>query len=149
MPAARSVVRALLVALGVVLVAVGFAVLVPALGQEGFPVGLAIGLGVLLIAAGGAALGGAALLSGAGLRPVQRAALKLAGVLAVLAFVLPVTGLFVVPDLLYDWFGRQAPAAAVAGWIYLTLGAFAVAVLVALWRIAELAYAALQSRTSA
>lgn len=148
MPSARSVVRALLAALGVVLVAVGIAILVPALGEEGFPVGLAIGLGILLIAAGGASLGSAALLSGAGLRPVQRAALKLAGALAVLAFVLPATGMFVVPDLLFDWFGMQAPAVAIMSWLYLTLGAFAVAVLVALWRTGELAYAVLKSRRS-
>lgn len=149
MPSARSVVRALLAAPGVVLVVVGIAILVPALGEEGFPVGLAIGLGILLIAAGGASLGSAALLSGDGLRPIQRAALKLAGVLAVLAFVLPATGMFVAPDLLFDWFGMQGPAVAIMSWLYLTLGAFAIAVLVALWRTAELVYAAFQSRGSA
>ncbi len=142
MPSARFVVRVLLAVVGVALVALGVAIGVPALGQEGFPVGLAIGLAVLLVAVGGAALGAAALLSGRDLRPAQRAGLKLAGVLAVLAFVLPATGMFVVPELLYGQFGLAAPAAAVMGWLYLSLGALALAVLVALWRAAELAYAA-------
>ncbi|WP_353634315.1 hypothetical protein ABSL23_14855 [Halobacterium sp. NMX12-1] len=140
MSSLRSVARVLLAVLGVALVAFGLAVGVPALGQEGFSVGFALGLAALSMAAGGAALGAAALLSGRGLRPAQRAGLKLAGVLAVLAFVLPVAGIFVAPDLLYDQFGTAAPAAAVLGWLYLSLGALAVGALVALWRAAELAY---------
>ncbi len=142
MPSARSVVRALLAVVGLALLALGAGIAVPVLGQEGFPVGLAIGLGVLLFAVGGAALGAAALLSGRGLRASQRAALELAGVLAVLALVVPATGMFVTPGLLYDWFGVAAPAAAVMGWLYLSLGALAIAVVVALWRAVEIAYAA-------
>jgi hypothetical protein len=148
-PSARSVLRVLLAALGVVLVVVGLGILVPALGKEGFPVGLAIGLGILVIAAGGASLGAAALLSGHALKRSQRAALKLAGLLAVLAFVAPAMGMFVVPELLYDYFGLQAPAAAILGWLYLSLAALLIAVVVALWRAAELAYAAVASRYSA
>lgn len=140
MPSLRSVARVLLAVLGVALVAFGLAVGVPALGQEGFSAGLALGLAALSMAAGGAALGAAALLSGRGLRPAQRAGLKLAGVLAVLAFVLPAAGVFVAPDLLYDQFGLAAPAAAIVGWLSLSLGALGVGVLVALWRAAELAY---------
>lgn len=140
MPSARSVARVLLAVLGVALVALGLAVGVPALGKEGFSVGLAIGLALLSLAGGGAALGAAALLSGRGLRPAQRAGLKLAGVLAVLAFVLPATGIFVAPDLLYDQFGVAAPAAAILAWLYLSMGALGVGALVALWRAAELAY---------
>ncbi|MCG1003809.1 MULTISPECIES: hypothetical protein [Halobacterium] len=142
MPSVRSVARALLAVVGVALVTLGVAIGVPALGQDGFPVGLALGLAVLSFAAGGAERGAAALLSGRGLRPAQRAVLKLAGVLAVLAFVLPATGLFVAPELLYDQFGVDALVAAILGWLYLSTGALAVAVLVALWRAAELAYAA-------
>jgi|GEM_PF-1555327 len=140
MPSARSVARVLLAVLGVALVALGLAVGVPALGKEGFSVGLAIGLAVLSLAAGGAALGAVALLSGRGLRPAQRVALKLAGVLAVLAFVLPATGVFVAPDLLYDQFGLDAPVAAILAWLFLSLGVLGVGALVALWRAAELAY---------
>jgi chromate transport protein ChrA len=102
-----------------------------------------------VIAAGGASLGAAALLSGHALKRSQRAALKLAGLLAVLAFVAPAMGMFVVPELLYDYFGLQAPAAAILGWLYLSLAALLIAVVVALWRAAELAYAAVASRYSA
>jgi len=148
-PSARSVLRVLLAALGLVLVVVGLGILLPALGQEGFPVGLAIGFGSLVIAAGGASLGAAALLSGHALKRSQRAVLKLAGLLAVLAFVAPVTGLFVVPELLYDYFGLQAPAAAILGWLSLSLAALLVTIVVALWRAAEVAYGAVASRYSA
>ncbi|MFB6268548.1 MAG: hypothetical protein ABEH83_01295 [Halobacterium sp.] len=138
MPSVRSALRVLLVVAGAALILYGGAVLASTVGEEGFPVGLAIGVGLLLVAAGGASLGGAALLSGESLRPVQRAALKLAGVLAVLAFVLPTVGFLGTPGLLFEWFGANGPVVAILAWFYLTLAALALAVLVALWRAAEL-----------
>jgi hypothetical protein len=140
-PSLRSITRVLLVVVGAALALFGVAVLAETAGQEGFPVGLAIGLGILLVAAGGASLGGAALLSGQSLRPVQRAGLKLAGALAVLGFVLPAIGFFLTPDLLFEWFGRQGLLVPIIAWLYATLAAVAVAVLVGLWRAGELAYA--------
>ncbi|MFB6073339.1 MAG: hypothetical protein ABEJ88_10295 [Halobacterium sp.] len=141
MSTARSVARALLAAVGVALVA--FAVFVGASvwGSEAFPAGLALGLALVAFAAGVAALGAAALLSGETLRPVQRAALKLAGALAVAAFVLPAAGVFLAPELLYEWFGRPGFAVAIAAWFYLTAAAVVVGALVAAWRALELAYA--------
>lgn len=145
MPSLRSVVRALLVVAGAALTLFGLATLASTVGQEGFPVGLAVGFGILLVAAGGASLGGAALLSGQSLRPVQRGALKLAGALAVLGFVLPAVGFFLTPDLLYEWFGRQGLVVPIIAWLYATLAALAVALLVGLWRAGELAYARIAS----
>lgn len=141
MPALRSAVRWLFAAAGVALVAAGLLLGSSALGAEGFPTGLALGFAVLLFAAGGALLGGAALVSGRGLRSGQRAALKFAGALAVAAFVLPAFGVFVAPGLLVEWFGMRGIVAALVGWLYLTAAAVVVALAVAVWRAAELAYA--------
>lgn len=136
----RSVARGLLAVVGVVLVVAGVLLGAAAFGSEGFPAGLALGLALLVVAAGGAALGGAALLSGGSLRPAQRAGLKLAGVLAVAAFVLPAVGVFAVPELLFDWFGAAGFAAPLLAWLYLSAAALALGAAVALWRAAELAY---------
>lgn len=141
MPSLHSALRVLLVVAGLALVLFGAATLAGTVGEEGFPVGLAVGFGILLVAAGGATLGGAAVLSGESLRPVQRAGLKFAGVLAVLSFVLPAVGFFGTPGLLFEWFGANGPVVAIAAWFYLLLGAVALTVLVALWRAGELAYA--------
>lgn len=140
MPSARSVLRALFAGAGVVLLAVGALISASAMGSEGFPAGLALGLGVLVFAAGGAVLGGAALFSGGSLSTVQRGALKAAGVLAIVAFVLPVTGIFLAPGVLFDWFGLQGPVAALLAWLYLTMAAAAVALAVAAWRGGELVW---------
>ncbi|WP_232702573.1 hypothetical protein [Halobacterium wangiae] len=142
MPPVRSVLRALLAVVGVALM--GFGVLTGASvwGSDAFPAGLALGFALLAFAAGGAILGAAALLSGHTLRPAQRTGLKLAGVLAVAAFVLPAVGVLVVPGVLFDWFGGSGFAVAIVGWFYLSATAFGVAVLVAIWRAAELAYGA-------
>ena len=139
----RSVARALLAVVGIALM--GFGVLTGASvwGSDAFPAGLALGFALLVFAAGGAVLGAAALLSGHALRPAQRAGLKLAGVLAVAAFVLPAVGVFFAPELLFDWFGADAFVAAVVAWFYLSTGALVVGVGVALWRAGELAYAEL------
>lgn len=145
MTSLRAVVRALLFVAGALLVLFGLATLASTAGEEGFPVGLAIGFGILVLAAGGASLGGAALLSGQSLRPAQRGALKLAGALAVLGFVLPAVGFFVTPGLLYEWFGRQGLVVPIIAWLYATLAALAVALLVGLWRVSELAYARIDS----
>jgi hypothetical protein len=138
-PTARSVARALLAVAGVALVAAGIAIAVPAYGHDAFPAGLALGLGVLVFAAGIAVLGGAALLSGQALNRGQRLGLKLAGLLAIGAFLLPVGGLFVTPDLLADLVGAPPSVAALLAWLYLTTGALAIACVVALWWGAETA----------
>lgn len=141
MPSIHSVARSLLVVLGVGLMGFGVLTGASAWGSEGFPAGLALGFALLVFAAGGAVLGGAALLSGHSLRPAQRAGVKLAGVLAVAAFVVPAAGLSVAPELLTDWYGAEPLVGALVAWLYLSTGAFAVGTGVALWRAAELAYA--------
>ena len=145
MPSARSVARGLLAIVGIALM--GFAVLIGASvwGSDAFPAGLALGFALLLFAAGGAVLGCAALLSGNALRPAQRAGLKLAGALAVAAFVIPVVAVFAVPELLFDWFDAPPFVGALVAWFSLSTAAFAVGVVVALWRAGELAYASATS----
>jgi hypothetical protein len=131
------VLRALLAGAGAVLLAFGALVAAAAMGSEGFPAGLALGLGVLVFAAGGAVLGCAALFSGGSLGTVQRGALKAGGVLAVLAFVLPAAAVFLVPDLLFDWFGLRGPLAALVAWLSFTFAAAVLALVVAAWRGGE------------
>jgi hypothetical protein len=140
MPSARVVLRALFAGAGAVLVAAGALISMQAMASQGFPAGLALGLGILVFAAGGAVLGGAALFSGGSLSTVQRGALKAAGALAVLAFVLPAAGIFLTPDLLFDWFGLRGPLAALVAWLTLTLAAVAVGLVVAAWRGGELVW---------
>lgn len=142
MPAARDVLRVLLAVLGGGLLVAGSLLGVTVVGEHGFPAGLALGLALLVVAAGGAALGAAALLSGRSLTSAQRAGLKLAGALAVAAFVLPALGVFVAPDLLYEWFGVRPSLAGILAWFYLSAVALGVAVVVGAWRVSELAYAA-------
>lgn len=138
MPALRSVVRLVLAVAGVAIVLFGVGVGATAWGTEGFPAGLALGFALLAVAAGGAVLGAAALLSGESFGPLQRAGLQLAGALAVLAFVLPAGAVFLSPDLLFDWFGSSALVAPILAWFSLTLGALLVAVAVGVWRAGEL-----------
>lgn len=140
MPTARSVARALLAALGVVLVAAGVAIAVPAYGEPAFPAGLALGLGILLFAAGGAALGGAALLSGRALSRGQRLGLKVAGCLAIAAFVLPVGSVLVAPGLVTGVIDAPPILAALVSWLYLSTGALVVAFAVAVWWALGVAY---------
>jgi len=77
--------------------------------------------------------------------PAQRAGLKLAGALAVAAFVIPVVAVFAVPELLFDWFDAPPFVGALVAWFSLSTAAFAVGVVVALWRAGELAYASATS----
>lgn len=145
MTTARSVARALLAVAGFVLTAAGVAIAVPAFGEEAFPAGLALGLGVLLFAAGSAALGGAALLSGESLRRGQRLALKLAGLLALAAFVLPVGSLVFAPDLVTRVVDAPPILAALVAWFYLTSGALVAACGVLFWWVLGVAYRAVRA----
>jgi len=145
-PSARSLTRVSLAVLGVVSLAAAIAVGVPAVQQEGFPAGLALGVAVLLFAAGGASLGGAALLSGRALGRGQRLAVKLAGVLAVAAFALPAFSVFVAPGFLPRLFGTQPLVASLVAWLYLTAAAVAVGVATVAWWLLERAYRRLAAR---
>lgn len=129
------------------LVAAGIAIAVPAFGEDAFPAGLALGLGILLFAAGGAALGGAALLSGRALGRGQRLALKVAGVLAVVAFVLPVGALLAAPELVTGVVDAPPSVAALVAWLYLSTGALVVAFAVAVWWALAFAYERLVADT--
>lgn len=141
MPSARSVLRALLVVAGVAITALGLLLAATGWGAEGFPGGLALVFGVFALAGGGGVLGAAALLSGASLRPVQATMLKLAGAIAVAAFVLPAGLLLFAPSALYAQFGPAGVGGAVLLWLLLALAALALGVWVGCWRAGELAYA--------
>lgn len=140
-PSIRSVLRALLVVVGVVITALGLLFAATGWGTEGFPGGLALVFGFFALAGGGGVLGAAALLSGASLRPVQATMLKLAGGLAVAAFVLPAGLLLFAPGALLHQFGPAGLGGAVVLWVLLALAALVLAVCVGCWRAGELAYA--------
>lgn len=141
MLSARSALCAVLIVVGLPLVGLGLLLGASGYGTEGFPAGLALVFGLLAFAGGGGALGGAALLSGPGLRRAQRTALNLAGLLAVAAFLLPAVGLVLAPELLFEGFGMDGLVVAVLGWLLLTAASLAVAVGVGVWRSGELLYA--------
>ncbi|MGB9965032.1 hypothetical protein [Halobacterium sp. CBA1126] len=143
MPSARRVLRGLLAVVGAALLLFGVALTASGFGSEGFPGGLAVVFGFFVLAAGGGVAGAALLLSGRSLRPVQARLLQLAGAIGVLAFLGPALAVLLAPGGLLAEFGPAGVGGAVMLWLALTALATVVAVGVACWRAAELAYDAL------
>jgi len=130
MPAAASVLRALLAVVGVFFAAVGVAVGAFAFTGDGLPAMLALGFSVLAAAAGGATLT-TALSASTGLGPAQASALKFASVFALAALAVPVVGQVADPSLLASWFGFGGAVGTALRMFVLALAALVVGLAIA------------------